>query len=384
MPLGGVRVSAGARIRCGSPKPVQVWCRWARRFADSELLEALLFVASIDTWPVDEAEKVEWQAFAHARGRFSITFPPNAAAAFSLPSLDRILAAALLAKRDGHIGWMRANRVLLRRVGDHSGAGLLAVLMALGGICPAPDWQIPHPTGPGLEALIERLAAERHRTGTLNWESPLGKALREVALATSPSALGWLSRPQLIDMFASLGASPAAAADDADPLKRLLSERDAAVRIARFKSALDDLGANAITAGDGRVWRISAIRALKPHYRTGADTLATDFFEPCLTDAIRYRRAAGYFSSTALVTWAAALPRIVTEHALRIALIASPELSKDDIAVFRELTSETRRAEYRQMLADRLLAEIITLTERPGDEPHPSAHLRLASREPTP
>lgn len=111
-----------------------------------------------------------------------------------------------------------------------------------------------------------------------------------------------------------------------------------------------------------------ALAALKGHYRTGADVLATDFFGPCLNAASLYRRAVGYFSSMALLTWAEALPRLIGESSLEIQLIASPELGKDEIAVLRELTSETKRAQYRQMLVDRMLEEVIALTERPGDE----------------
>jgi|GEM_PF-4560400 len=49
------------------------------------------------------------------------------------------------------------------------------------------------------------------------------------------------------------------------------------------------------------------ISDLKPHYRTGRDDLRKDFFTRCLADCTTYERAAGYFSSTALLSWADAL-----------------------------------------------------------------------------
>ena len=106
---------------------------------------------------------------------------------------------------------------------------------------------------------------------------------------------------------------------------------------------------------------------LKPHYRSGDDDLAADFFSPCLKGATLYRRAAGYFSSLALLTWADALPRLIGDNVLRIRLIASPELSPQDIMVFKELQNSEKRVAYRQLLADRILEEIIALTERPSD-----------------
>ena len=112
----------------------------------------------------------------------------------------------------------------------------------------------------------------------------------------------------------------------------------------------------------------ATLSALKPHYRTGVDDLATAFFAPCLQEATLYRRAAGYFSSMALLTWAEALPRLVRGNELKVRLIAAPELSPQDIAVFREIASEQKRAAYRQMLVQRMLDEVIALAENPGDE----------------
>ena len=110
------------------------------------------------------------------------------------------------------------------------------------------------------------------------------------------------------------------------------------------------------------------LRLLKDHYRSGVDSLANDFFRPCLKAAKRYRRSSGYFSSTALLTWINELPRTVDAGSLKIDLIASPELSKKDIDTFKELTDEPRRSAYRQMLSDRVLEQIAQLMERPDDQ----------------
>lgn len=107
------------------------------------------------------------------------------------------------------------------------------------------------------------------------------------------------------------------------------------------------------------------LEAVKDHYRSGTDVLADDFFAPCLRQATFYRRAAGYFSSTALLTWASALPRLIQEATLAIRLIASPELGPQDIAVLRELADETKRRTYQQMLVDRLLEQVIALVDGP-------------------
>ena len=111
----------------------------------------------------------------------------------------------------------------------------------------------------------------------------------------------------------------------------------------------------------------TALRSLRSHYRTGSDDLGTEFFSPCLHEATLYRRASGYFSSLALLTWAAALPRLVYDR-VRVNLIASPEMSPTDISVFKDLNNESKRAEYRRVIIERMLDEIIKLTEDPSDQ----------------
>lgn len=106
---------------------------------------------------------------------------------------------------------------------------------------------------------------------------------------------------------------------------------------------------------------------LRSHYRSGSDDLATEFFGPCLNHAHIYRRAAGYFSSTALLTWMEALPRLVHGEDLTVRLIAAPELSTQDKAVLGELAAEEKRAEYRRLLVERILDEVVALAENPTD-----------------
>ena len=107
--------------------------------------------------------------------------------------------------------------------------------------------------------------------------------------------------------------------------------------------------------------------AVKSHYRSGRDDLAENFFRPCLRAASLYRRAAGYFSTSALLSWTDSLARVAIDGELLVRIIASPELSHTDCAALRELGSPTRLAEYREIVVDRILDEIITLLDSPSD-----------------
>ena len=116
-----------------------------------------------------------------------------------------------------------------------------------------------------------------------------------------------------------------------------------------------------------RVAPSASLSSLQAHYRTGHKQLAADFFSPCLREATSYRRSAGYFSSTALLTWAEALPRLVLGHALTIQLIVAPEVSAQDIKVFKQVATEEQRAEFRKIIVERMLDEVIVLTEDSSD-----------------
>ena len=112
----------------------------------------------------------------------------------------------------------------------------------------------------------------------------------------------------------------------------------------------------------------ASLQELKAHYRTGVDDLGATFFAPCLKQATVYRRAAGYFSSMALLTWIEALPRLIRGEELKVELIASPELSSDDRNTLRELSGEEKREEYREALVETMLDEVIALSESPTDD----------------
>jgi superfamily II DNA or RNA helicase len=106
---------------------------------------------------------------------------------------------------------------------------------------------------------------------------------------------------------------------------------------------------------------------LKSHYRSGRASLAEEFFAPCLQTCTTYRRAAGYFSSSALITWTAALPRLASSEEVSIKIIASPELSRADIDVLKSLADPAQRQLYEDIIVDKILDDICQWAEAPGN-----------------
>lgn len=109
------------------------------------------------------------------------------------------------------------------------------------------------------------------------------------------------------------------------------------------------------------------LEQLRGHYRSGRDELSRDFFQPCMRSAVRYRRSVGYFSTSALLSWIDALPRMAMEDGLKIQLVASPELSATDYETLRGLGSEAQRQAFRDTVVEHILETIAALAEEPGD-----------------
>jgi superfamily II DNA or RNA helicase len=103
------------------------------------------------------------------------------------------------------------------------------------------------------------------------------------------------------------------------------------------------------------------ITELKGHYRTGKDDLRHDFFAPCLAACTRYRRAAGYFSSSALLSWADALtlPNRIAD--LHIDLLISPILRAADLDAIGLATNPEERKTLLQRAADQIVIDILQL-----------------------
>ena len=69
---------------------------------------------------------------------------------------------------------------------------------------------------------------------------------------------------------------------------------------------------------------------IKTEYRSGKCNVINDFYIPVLSKAVNYKRAVGFFSSTALIQISKGIAELVANGG-RISLIASPRLSEEDI-----------------------------------------------------
>jgi superfamily II DNA or RNA helicase len=102
-------------------------------------------------------------------------------------------------------------------------------------------------------------------------------------------------------------------------------------------------------------------RKLLSHYRTRENDLVEKFFIPCFNHCNKYQRAAGYFSSSALTTWASLLERLSSEN-ISIELLISPEMQPDDIQALKVATSNEIKREQLQSISDAVIEKFIADT----------------------
>jgi len=127
---------------------------------------------------------------------------------------------------------------------------------------------------------------------------------------------------------------------------------------------------------------------IKSEYRSLIDNIAKDFYIPLLNQAVTYRRAVGFFSSSALVEISKGISGLV-KNGGTIQLVASPYLSDEDVqamkrgyelrekiienALLRELQIVNKEMEQERLnllanlIADGVLDIKIALTEENGE-----------------
>jgi superfamily II DNA or RNA helicase len=74
---------------------------------------------------------------------------------------------------------------------------------------------------------------------------------------------------------------------------------------------------------------------LKKEYRSFIDNIVQDFYTPLLKECVLYKRAVGFFSSSALIELTLGITGLI-HNGGRIELIASPKLSAEDIAAIED------------------------------------------------
>lgn len=97
---------------------------------------------------------------------------------------------------------------------------------------------------------------------------------------------------------------------------------------------------------------------VKSEYRSLIDNVVQDFYIPLLKDAVSYKRAVGFFSSSSLVEISKGIAGMAAEGG-KIQIVASPYLSDEDIAAIRHGYEDRNKVIERALLTQ--------ISEKPTD-----------------
>ena len=74
---------------------------------------------------------------------------------------------------------------------------------------------------------------------------------------------------------------------------------------------------------------------IRPEYRSRLNDVIKNFYIPVLKESVLYKRAVGFFSSSALVAIASGISGLI-KNGGKIQLIASPHLTEEEIEAIRK------------------------------------------------
>lgn len=100
---------------------------------------------------------------------------------------------------------------------------------------------------------------------------------------------------------------------------------------------------------------------LKRSYRSGRDLVVPDFYVPCFKESVSYDRAVGYFTSASLSLAARGVVHMVIRNKGKMRLVASPDLTDEDIASLRNANAD--QVELFKRIAGRSMQDLVSKVE---------------------
>lgn len=193
------------------------WVVWAQYAASPDLFASLLFVADPTSWSASEEVQREWLDIKQEVGRYRLREPLKYHLAESLPSLKDLLRIAATAMVRGHISWISANRVVGQRIDSHRAATSLAILIELRLVESARHWQARHATTSACGPFVEKLIADLHEAGCLEWDSDMGREVgRIVVRAGQIPHDSWAPEAELLALRAAFETPDSTVVDGSD------------------------------------------------------------------------------------------------------------------------------------------------------------------------
>ena len=177
-----------------TPRNERALCEWARGRASARVYRALVSESEPAAWPGLGDDATGFWRREQERGAFTLGAAEELGFEGTFAA-SRLLALLIVARLQGRISWMEANRCLGARVNARSGTFAVAALAMLGALTPDPDWRRSQTADrAGIDSLLPVLLEPLRRTGHLDWSTV------ESRIDLSSMEVDWI-RPDAVGRF---------------------------------------------------------------------------------------------------------------------------------------------------------------------------------------
>src|SRR5262249_15111499 len=124
----------------------------------STVFGSLLSVIQPEQWTASRGDREYWARVKSKKGQYRLQRALDQTTYDSDLEWDRLIAAAFLAQLKGGLSWLTINQSTGKRFNDQQAATYLALLIAMGVVEPAEDWQRWHNIGHRAEIVRHKLS----------------------------------------------------------------------------------------------------------------------------------------------------------------------------------------------------------------------------------
>jgi hypothetical protein len=196
-------------------------CRWARFQAPTDVFRSLMLVASPEDWSLPNDLLAEWLEVKNRHAAWAIGWARREPLANRLPSPDAFFGALAHLVMSGSTCWHAVNRCAQRTLESQEAGDILALMIGAGLITAPSDWQAMHGRNPGAFGVLEELAEERWRKGSLDWRSGgLAAIIKLGGQSIDEGAMGWVDNDEFAALVQALD-------EDVSPASHSRPEADA-------------------------------------------------------------------------------------------------------------------------------------------------------------
>lgn len=178
------------------------WAQWLSQKSNKRLLSSLLFVAEPSDWDCPDWERARWisekQKLQHfgleERNRFSILENEI--------DINQLVSTAIASVARGYSGWTLVNRTIGARLDDRHSQSYLALLILIGLIRPAKDWQSRHELTEDAAQICHLIINSYSKYMLTSEPEDLEKFL--ISRSLNVDFFGWVNKDEILNLFSKV------------------------------------------------------------------------------------------------------------------------------------------------------------------------------------